>query len=124
MRKQGVKLRPPASSETLSRLSEMVNSRSSSGLIEMYQTFDGCSEGDFDANSFVTIWPLAKALDFSNANNLQGQIAFADWSFACDVAVCNTLELNEPVTWLGQCKPSSRTFEHFWKQLEDGLLDD
>jgi hypothetical protein len=119
-----VQVAPPARAAALTRLRSAYGQGISPDLIALYEAFDGCVKGDFEACSFITIWPLAQALDFSAERGLFPRLAFADWSFSSDVAACDTSLNRAPVHWIGGCKPGASTFAEFWAMLMRGDLHD
>ena len=124
LEQRDVKVRPPASHAMLARLSEVFAGQGSFGLVRMYEAFDGFDDGDFEASSFISIWPLTEVLRYSSSEGLRGQLAFADWSFTSDVALCDITNPDEPVSWRDGCKPSATSLVHFWRGFMAGELRD
>jgi hypothetical protein len=53
-------------------------------LLRLYSTFNGFIDDDFDAQSFISIWPIQKIIEFPNASNCisLGILPFADFSLS------------------------------------------
>lgn len=75
---RGVSLNPPASCETVDKLQKWSGHPLHPDILEVLNQFNGFSHDDFDAESFVGVWPVAKAL--SDDWTTHPTLAFADWS--------------------------------------------
>jgi hypothetical protein len=78
LRERGVALNPPVSADVLDRLTRWAGAAPHQDVIELLREFDGFSNGDFDAASFVSIWPVDDAI--ANDWTKRPTLAFCDWS--------------------------------------------
>jgi len=116
-----VRLRPPDPA-ALRGLRAMFGDAAHPDVVAMYEAFDGCDRDDFEVNSFLTIWPLARGLAYSQEHGLAEALAIADIECLADVALCSVLEPSAPVRWEGDILPARASFGQFWGALMDGSL--
>lgn len=117
-----VRLCAPVDPAEIAKAQHIFAGQFPASLLKMYESFDGFADGDFEAESFISIWPLSKSLNFAQEQSQRDTLAFADWSFECDVAICQILDPAAPVSWIGGCKPDSGSFKDFWAMFRRGQL--
>jgi hypothetical protein len=80
---RNVRLNGPASSIDIASLKSSCLFQLDQKIIDLYLTFDGFKDDDFDGLTFISIWPIAKCLEFCRDNKILecGYIPFADFSF-------------------------------------------
>ena len=77
---KGVRLRPPASKGQIETLTSELGSEAAKEIVSMYQSFDGFEQGDFDAKTFISMWPIGKVLANVSKTKLP-YIVIADVAF-------------------------------------------
>lgn len=83
-----VALSPPASKETLGYLERVTGLVLSPAIRDVYEAFDGFADDDFDAGSFIAVWPIGKILAHLERERLP-YIPFADRAFDAErFAMC------------------------------------
>jgi hypothetical protein len=117
-----VRLRPPASPQALNALRASYQGVIHPDLIRLYQAFDGCDRGDFEADSFFSIWPIAEGLAYAKERGLSRHFAFGDVDFSADVVLCALLDPDAPVRWRDGILPPAPTFGAFFDTLMAGRL--
>jgi hypothetical protein len=73
-----VALKPPITADALDRLTRWAGAEPHHDVLSVLREFDGFSDGDFDAASFVSIWLVDKAL--ADYWTKRPMLAFSDWS--------------------------------------------
>jgi hypothetical protein len=116
----GVRLRPPADEASLRELLAILGGTVHPDLINLYEAFDGCDQGDFEVNSFVSFWPIREGIAFARERGFRNEFPIADVSISADIAVCSAPMPGAPVKWLwGMYEPSSSLSE-FCQKLMTG----
>ena len=117
-----VRLCPPATPEALNALRAAYPGAVHPDLIQLYQAFDGCDRGDFEANSFFSIWPIADGLAFAKERGLDRDFPFGDVDCSADVVLCSVLEPDAPVRWAWDMLPPAPSLRMFFDTLTAGRL--
>ena len=120
LRERNVALNPPITSDALDRLTRWAGDALHADVIALLREFDGFSDGDFEAESFVSVWPVDKAIgdDWTKHPTL----AFSDYSL-------NSILFGfDPVTGgavvsIEDARQVAPTYRDFWSLLlADRLL--
>lgn len=117
-----VRLCPPASENALEDLRSTFQGSVHPDVISLYQTFDGCDDGDFDAEHSFSIWPISKGLEYARKHGLTAVLPFADAEFSSDVALCSVLEPMAPVRWHDGMLPKHSSLASFFDAVQRGKL--
>ena len=114
LRERGVVLNPPATVDALDRLSRWAGDALQPEVIALLREFDGFSDGDFEAESFVSVWPINKALadDWTKRPTL----AFSDWSLNAIVFGFDPVS-GGPVVSIEDGRQVAPTYRDFWPLL-------
>jgi hypothetical protein len=115
-----VRLRPPAPASELRALQSAYQGRVSVDLMQLYEAFDGCDQGDFELDSFFSIWPIEAGLAHANERGLEHEFAFGDVDLAADVVLFSMLPSVAPVRWHGGMLPSAESLGAFFATLTSG----
>ncbi|MDC7683921.1 hypothetical protein PQU92_11590 [Asticcacaulis sp. BYS171W] len=86
---KNVALNPPAKEETLNRLMVWAGGVIHPDVRRLMNEFDGFTDGDFEADSFVSVWSMDQAMQDNGSK--QPILAFADWSLSSFVFGFNPL---------------------------------
>lgn len=120
LRERGVALNPPATVDAFYRLSRWAGNSLQPDVIALLREFDGFSNGDFEAESFVSVWPIDKALgdDWTKRPTL----AFSDWSLNAIIFGFDPVN-GGPVVSIEDGRKVAPTYSDFWPLLlADRLL--
>jgi hypothetical protein len=111
---RGVALNPPASADTLDRLARWAGGTLHADVAEVLKEFDGFASGDFEIESFISVWPTATALtdDWSKPPTL----AFSDWFISAFVFGVDP-SAGGPVVNIEAGKVVAPTYADFWSLL-------
>ena len=115
---RGVKLNPPASDASLSRLEIWAGAPLDHGFVEVYRQFDGFADGSISGSAFVSVWRIEKMLDQKRSE--RPEICFADWFIEAFHFFTDPTSAGK-VTFDLDSKVEIPTFERFWEII---LADD
>ena len=122
LEEQDVRLRPPATSGALDELRSAFPGAVHPDVISLYEAFDGCDNYDFEVDSFFTIWPIARGLEYVREHHLRQDFPFADVDWSADVALCSLFHPEAPVKWHDGLLPAHPSFAAFFDTLKEGKL--
>ncbi|MFN3726013.1 MAG: hypothetical protein ACK4SZ_06880 [Allosphingosinicella sp.] len=88
-------------------------------FLAMLNEFDGFADGDFDARSFVGVWPVERALGHRWTS--QPTLAFSDHSFEAVIFGFDP-STGEPVISIEDRELVAPTYADFWSSLLAGEL--
>jgi len=117
-----VRLRPPADARATAALFSAFDGAVHPDVLAMYLTFDGCDQGDFEVDSFISIWPIEMGLEYIRERGIRDQMAFADVAFSADVALVSLMEPDAPVAWHDRVSPLCSSIADFWHGFMRGDL--
>ncbi|MGE8009832.1 hypothetical protein [Sphingomonas sp. NPDC092410] len=112
---RGLKLNPPAPKDVLDNFLKNCPIVPS-GFMEIYGSFDGFSERDFDRESSVSIWPIERIIQYSRLN-LERYIPFGDIEFDAIILAVDLRSSGFPVIDLHEHEYKSETFVSFFNEL-------
>jgi hypothetical protein len=113
-------LNPPVTTDALDRLTRWAGNALHADLVDMLQQFDGFSDGSFEAQSFVSVWPIEKAMkdDWTKRPTL----AFSDGSLNAIIFGFDPVA-GGPVISIEDARQVAPTYRDFWPLLlADRLL--
>jgi len=116
-----VRLNPPATAEQIAAL-VAVAPNIHPQVLEIYETFNGFEDEDFDAGSFTGFWTIEKIVQSDQEFFALGRIPFADWSYDSDVYVHNAADPREPVHSFFDGRVIAPSLWEFWRMLTSGEL--
>jgi hypothetical protein len=111
---RGISLNPPASSDTLGALARWSDNPLHPDLLAVLNQFDGFVEGDFDARSFVSVWPVAKAL--AHSWTCHPTLAFSDHAFEAFIFGFDP-SAGAPIISIEDGKLVAPSYADFWSSL-------
>ena len=120
LRERGVALNPPVTADALERLTRWAGDAPHQDVVELLRVFDGFSDDDFDADSFVSVWPVDKAIvdDWTRRPTL----AFSDWSLNAIIFGFDPL-VGGPAISIEDGRQVAASYREFWSfLLADQLL--
>jgi hypothetical protein len=120
LHERGVTLNPPATVDALNRLSRWAGAEPHADVIALLQEFDGFADYDFDEASFVSVWPIDKAI--ADDWTKRPMLAFSDWSLNAIIFGFDPVS-GGPVISIEDRRQVAPTFRNFWPLLlSDRLL--
>jgi hypothetical protein len=111
---RGVALNPPVTVDTLGRLTHWTGQALHADVVELLREFDGFSNGDFEAQSFVSVWPVDKAI--ADYWTKHPTLAFSDWSINAIIFSCDPVR-GGPVISIEDARQVAPTYRDFWSLL-------
>lgn len=112
LRERDVALKPPITADALDRLTRWAGAELHHDVLSVLREFDGFS--DFDAASFVSIWPMDRAL--SDDWTKRPMLAFSDWSLDAFVFGFDPVTAG-PVISIEDGRPVAPSYRDFWSLL-------
>ncbi|WP_423606930.1 hypothetical protein [Sphingomonas sp. MS122] len=113
-------LNPPITIDALDRLTRWAGDALNADVVALLREFDGFSDGDFEEQSFVSVWPVDKAIrdDWTKHPTL----AFSDWSLNAILFGFSPVT-GGPVISIEDARQVAPTYREFWSLLlTDRLL--
>lgn len=114
LHERDVALEPPIAADALDRLTRWAGAEIHHDVLRVLREFDGFSNWDFDAASFVSIWSVDKAL--ANDWTKRRMLAFSDYSlntliFGFDPVIAG------PVMSIEDGRQVAPSYRDFWSLL-------
>jgi hypothetical protein len=120
LRERSVALNPPITIEALDRLTRWAGDALHVDVIALLREFDGFSDGDFEAQSFVSIWPVDKAIEDDWTKH--PMLAFSDWSLNAILFGFDPVTGGSVIS-IEDARQVAPTYRDFWSLLlTDRLL--
>lgn len=117
---RGVALNPPVTADALDRLTRWAGDAPHQDVVELLREFDGFSHGDFEEASFVSIWPVDKAIGHDCTK--RPTLAFSDWSLNSIIFGIDPVT-GGPTMSIGDGRQVAPSYRDFWSLLlADRLL--
>lgn len=115
-----VTLNPPATEDVIAELNSWAGGRLHPHVAQMLREFDGFSDWDYEGKSFVSVWPIEKAL--SDDWTRQPLLAFSDWSINAMIFGFDPSS-NGPIISIEDASVVAPTYAEFWlRLLSDSLF--
>jgi hypothetical protein len=120
-----VKLNAGASEEVISLLCKSCALNVDSRFLDLYRTFDGFFDDDFDSNTFISIWPIEKIVNSRDFGNLhrKGFLPFADFSFSSAEYAIPYSNLDQSIVIIEPFKSLHVNFNSFCDRLLSKQFD-
>lgn len=114
LRDRGVVLNPPATVDALDRLKRWAGDALQPDVIALFREFDGFLDGDFEAESFVSVWPIDKAL--AHYWTRRPMLAFSDGSLNAVIFGFDPVNGTSVIS-LEDGRQVAPTYRDFWPLL-------
>lgn len=114
LRERDVALKPPITADALDRLTRWAGAELHHDVLSVLREFDGFSDWDFDTASFVSIWPVDKAL--ADDWTKRPMLAFSDWSLNAFVFGFDPV-IAGPVISIEDGRQVAPSYRDFWPLL-------
>lgn len=120
----GVTLNPPAAEELIETLVIRCGGSLHPDIINLYQTFNGFANEDFDALSMVGIWTIERIVSTEDSYYQNEMMPFADFCLDLDVYCCSRSNPTLPVYSANRrmYRTISSSYYDFWARLITGSL--
>ncbi len=114
LRQRDVALNPPVTIDALDRLTRWAGSALHPDVTAILHEFDGFAKDDFDAPSFVSVWPVSKAME--SCFTKRPILAFSDHAFDAIIFGFDPLVAG-PIIAVGSKWKVASTYRDFWSLL-------
>lgn len=115
-----VALNPPVTADALARLARWAGGGLHADVMHLLREFDGFSDYDFEARSFVSVWPVDKAI--ADDWTKRPILAFSDFSLNAIIYGFDPV-VGGPVISIEDERQVAPTYADFWSLLlSDRLL--
>lgn len=120
LRERNVTLNPPITADAFDRLSRWGGAAIHDDVIALLREFDGFRDSDFEAQSFVSVWPIDKGIEDEWTKH--PTLAFSDWSLNAILFGFDPVT-GGPVVNIEDGRQVAPTYRDFWSLLlTDRLL--
>ena len=120
LRERNVALNGPITADALDRLTRWAGAALHTDVVAFLQEFDGFSDGDFEVKSFVSVWPVDKAI--ADDWTQHPRLAFSDWSLNAILFGFDPV-IGGPIISIEDARQVAPTYRDFWSLLlTDRLL--
>jgi len=116
---RGVALNSPITADALDRLSHWAGGSLDADFVRLLQEFDGFSNDDFDVQSFVSVWPVDKAI--AHPWTRHPILAFSDLAWDAIIYGFDPGK-GGPVISIEDAHQVAPTYAEFWSLLLAGRL--
>jgi hypothetical protein len=120
---RGAVLNPSAPRSQIVVLEKRLGRRLSPALTEMFLSFDGHLDGDFDSRSEIAIRSIERLLTSPEEEFAGQRVPFADFSLDAEIITCSLAEPEGPILTLFSKRELAGSLSRFWGKLSSGEFD-
>ncbi len=119
LRARGVALNQPVTVDALDKLTRWAGGALHPDVVTLLREFDGFANWDFESASFISVWPVDKAI--ADDWTKRPMLAFSDWSLNAIIFGFDPL-VGGPIISIEDARQVAPTYREFWTQLLSGRL--